>query len=77
MKNRMFASAAIKGYAMQQCRACVTAANDKTQCSSASGAMPQVCARGLQFNAVVTALVNECVGEYMRDSSSLRRVPGC
>lgn len=77
MKNRMFASAAIKGFAMQQCRACVTAANDKAQCSSGSAKMPEVCERGLQFNAMVTAVVNECVKEYVRDSSSLRRVPGC
>jgi hypothetical protein len=79
MQNRAFGAGAIKAFCVQQCKACVTAANDPAQCPGDAGgrAIPDVCSRGLQFNAVVTGLVNKCIDMYARDPSTLRTVPGC
>lgn len=79
MQNRAFSAQAIRNFCIQQCKQCVAAANDPKQCPKDAGskAMPDVCARGLQFNGIIKGLVNKCADMYQRDSSTLRKVPGC
>jgi hypothetical protein len=63
---------------MAQCKNCVVAANDAKICPAGSSkALPDVCARGLQFNAVVTALVNKCVAKWQANPAVLKKMtPG-
>jgi hypothetical protein len=75
--NNAFKAPAIQTYCKQQCSKCVAAANDKKQCPNSNSALPSACSQGLAFNAQVKEIMDKCAGMYMKDPSSLRKVPGC
>ena len=75
--NKAFGSSSIQNFCKQQCLKCVTAANDSKQCPKAESALPDICSKGLAFNAQVKDVMNKCANMYMKDPAALRKVPGC
>jgi hypothetical protein len=73
----MFAGQSLQSFCQKQCSQCVAAAYDATQCPSGSSPLPQVCKSGLQFNAMISNLVDKCANMYFNDNTSLDRTLGC
>lgn len=76
-QQRLFAAPAIQSLCKRQCMQCVEAANDSSQCPDGNAALPQACNQGLASNGMVKSAMDTCISLFLKDTSSLRQVPGC
>lgn len=75
--NKVLAVESLQRYCQQECSKCVASATDPMQCPDGDSPLPQVCKQGLQYNAMISGLVDKCANMYFGDSTSLDRAVGC
>lgn len=75
--NKMLAVQSLQRYCQQECSKCVAAAQDPNLCPAGDSPLPQICAQGLRYNAMISGLVDKCANMYFNDNSSLDRALGC
>jgi hypothetical protein len=74
--NKVMAASSLQSFCRQECSKCVAAAADTNLCPSPDSPLPTACSQGLQFNTMVSSLVNKCAGMYFAEPGSLSRT-GC